>query len=234
MFFADPTATAALLISALLLTWLLVVRRRRPGNHTERGADSDWLDTVQSWPPQAVRVMTLPERLAYGTLCRALPRHLVLAQVPLSRFISVPSRHSYAQWLTRAGRLNVDLLVCDASSRVVAAVEIRSAQVTPSAAARHERLAKVLRAAGVTVHVWHESALPSTSTVRQLFQAKGDPATLELDGLGENDRRFLPVPEISEVLMDGDAAFNYNASNEPVPSGYFDDLDSTPARSANG
>ncbi|MDH5538232.1 MAG: DUF2726 domain-containing protein [Rhizobacter sp.] len=216
------------------MSWLLVVHRRRQESHSEHPADSEWLDTVQAWPPQAVRVMTLPERLAFDTLRRALPRHLVLAQVPLSRFISVPSRHSYSKWLSRAGRLNVDLLVCDASSRVLAAVEVRSPHDTTRSAERHERLASVLKAAGVTVHVWLENALPSTSAVRQLFKAKADTAAPELDGLGDNDRRFLPMPEIREVLMEGDA-FSYNASNEPVSSGYFDDLDTaTSAHSARG
>jgi hypothetical protein len=38
----------------------------------------------------------------------------------------VPTRHSYSDWLTRVGRLTVDLLVCDKSSRVVAVVDIRT------------------------------------------------------------------------------------------------------------
>lgn len=234
MALADPIASAALLISALLLTWLLVVHRRKLDSPTEPGNDSEWLDTVQAWPPQAVRVMTLPERLAYGKLRRALPRHLVLAQVPLSRFISVRKGHSYSQWLDRVGRLSVDLLICDPHSRVVAAVEVRSPNETASSAERHRRLANVLQTAGVAVHVWHESALPTTSRMRELLLAKADPNATEVDGIGDGDRRFLPVPEIQEVLMEGDV-FNYNASNEPVPSGYFDDLDAAAAaRSARG
>lgn len=219
----EPAAIAALLISALL-TLLLVARRRRSASDAGRAPESEVLDTVQAWPPQAVRVMTLPERLAYGNLRRALPRHMVLAQVPLSRFISVPPGNSYSQWLTRAGRLNVDLLVCDSSSRVIAAIEVRPPEQTQRSMARHQRLAEVLQAAGIKVHVWRETDLPTIAEVRELFNAKGsgtagDDMDIDMDG-----RHMLPVPEMQELLLQGDAV-EYNQANEPVPSGFFDDLD---------
>lgn len=223
----EPAALAALLISALL-TLLLVARRRRSAADTGRAPDSEVLDTVLAWPPQAVRVMTLPERLAYGTLRRALPRHLVLAQVPLSRFITVPPRNSYTQWLSRAGRLNVDLLVCDASSRVIAAVEVRSPDQTPRSVARHDRLAEVLQAAGVKVHVWRDTELPNIAAVRELFKGKEDAAAGDGSEIDLGGRHMIPVPEIQEFLMEGDG-LDYNLANEPVPSGFFDDLDAAAA-----
>ncbi|KNZ31005.1 MAG: hypothetical protein AD742_19675 [Methylibium sp. NZG] len=222
----EPAAIAALLISALL-TLLLVARRRRlsDSERSAQGRDRDALDTVQGWPPQAVRVMTLPERLAFGTLRRALPRHLVLAQVPLSRFISVPSGNSYSQWLTRAGHLNVDLLVCDSSSKVIAAVEVRSANQTPRSVARHQRLAEILQAAGIKVHVWRDDQLPTIAEVRELFKAnKNDAPVADQDEVDIGGRRMIPVPEMQELLMAGDG-LDYNQANEPVLSGFFDDLD---------
>lgn len=226
----DLPAIAALLISTVLMV-LLLARRRRAASEADAAPEAESLDTVQSWPPQAVRVMTLPERLAYGTLHRALPRHLVLAQVPLSRFIKVPPGKSYKQWLARVGRLNVDLLVCDSSSRVVAAIEVRASDPTPRSVERHERLAQVLQAAGIQVHVWAESHLPTIAEVRTLFLSKGEAsASLAADVAERGDidvggRRMLPVPEIQELLMEGDE-LDYQL-NEPVPSGFFDDLDAS-------
>ena len=228
----EPTAASALLISALLML-LLFARRRRSAMDAVRAPDSEVLDTVQAWPPQAVRVMTLPERLAYGTLRRALPRHLVLAQVPLSRFISVPSANSYAQWLTRAGRLNVDLLVCDSSSRVIAAVEVRSADQTQSSMARHERVAQVLEAAGVKVHVWRDTDLPNLAAVRELFKNRVDAAPGEGNDLDLGGHHMIPVPEMQELLMHGDE-LDYNLANEPVLSGFFDDLDAAAGAGKGG
>ena len=82
MFILDLTSTTSLLISTLLLLSVLWSRRREAG--AQRTAKRpQFLDTVQAWPPQAVRVMTLPERQAYELLRRAVPRNfMVLAQVP--------------------------------------------------------------------------------------------------------------------------------------------------------
>lgn len=204
---------------AALLTWILM-RRRTPaaaGPQREEG-----LDTIQAWPPQAVRVMTLGERQAYEVLKRALPGHVILSQVPLSRFISVPTRNPYQMWLQRAGRLAVDLLVCDYSSRAVAAVEVRTADESKRSAKRHQRLVEVLRAAGVQVLEWDEDNLPDVVGARGLFIPKNatQDAQQKIDAGG---RRLLPVPEIAEVLADGDAT-DYGQL-EPVPSAFYDDLD---------
>jgi Protein of unknown function (DUF2726) len=204
--------------AAALLTWLLM-RRRTPaaGPQLEEG-----FDTIQAWPPQAVRVMTLGERQAYEVLKRALPGHVILSQVPLSRFISVPTRNPYQLWLQRAGRLAVDLLVCDYSSRAVAAVEVRTADESKRSAKRHQRLVEVLRAAGIQVLEWDEDALPEVVDARQLFipKSEGKEAPTRIDA---NGRRLLPVPDIAEVLSHGDAT-DYGQL-EPVPSAFYDDLD---------
>jgi hypothetical protein len=210
-------ASAAL---AALLTWA-VMRRLRPAAPPPLKRE-EGLDTIQAWPPQAVRVMTLGERQAYEILKRALPGHVILSQVPLSRFISVPTRNPYQLWLQRAGRLAVDLLVCDYSSRAVAAVEVRTADESKRSAKRHQRLVEVLRAAGVQVFEWDEDDLPDIVDARELFipkkSAKEAPTKMDAGG-----RRLLPVPEIAEVLAEGDAT-DYGQL-EPVPSAFYDDLD---------
>jgi len=211
---------------ATLLTWVLM-RRRMPSAAVPQREEG--LDTIQAWPPQAVRVMTLGERQAYEVLRRALPGHVILSQVPLSRFISVPTRNPYQLWLQRAGRLAVDLLVCDYSSRAVAAVEVRTADESKRSAKRHQRLVQVLRAAGVQVLEWDEDNLPDVIDARELFipksQAKEEPAKIDAGG-----RRLLPVPEIAEVLSTGDAT-DYGQL-EPVPSTFYDELDDRVARQA--
>ena len=60
----EITSLAALMISALLVTWLWA--RRRGG--ARRKPAEEHLDTVQSWKPQAVRVLTLPERKAFDLM----------------------------------------------------------------------------------------------------------------------------------------------------------------------
>jgi hypothetical protein len=202
---------ATLLLAATLLTlmWL----RRRGG----------------AARPQAVRVMTLPERKAFELLRRALPRnHMVLAQVPLARFISVPTLHSYADWLHKVGRLCPDLVVCDASSRVVAIVEIATPDHGERSRKRHERVHRVVQAAGIPVHVWAEGSMPGVLEARALFKPRSaaDDNDETWAQVGAQGQRLIPVPDIQEVLAVGDDAYALDPLHDPVASGFFDDLDS--------
>ena len=228
----EPISGVALLATVPMLLSLIWMRWRG-GNSGRRSRLDEDLDTVQCWPPQAVRVMTLPERKALELLRRALPRnHLVLAQVPLARFISVPTQFAYAHWLHKVGRLCPDLLVCDASSRVIGVVEVRSPQDSPGSRKRHDRVHRVLVAAGIPVHVWSEATLPTVAEVRTAFGTKGaEMPHEEFDGLNPQGQRLLPVPEIKEMLAPGDESFALDPLHDPVASGFFDDLD---ALSASG
>src|SRR5580765_1337611 len=114
-----------LLALALLIGWLWL-RQRGAEASAEATAPSERIDTLIGWPPQATRVLTARERVAFGTLVRALPEYMVLAQVPMARFLSVPKRHSYADWLRRVGYQCIDFAVCDMAAQVVAVVELQS------------------------------------------------------------------------------------------------------------
>ena len=85
----DPIA--ALAFCTVLVLALLLWRRRHTGQR-QRSQRRDALDTVQDWPPEAARVLTIAERRAYDLLRNALPGFLILAQVPLSRFLRSEER----------------------------------------------------------------------------------------------------------------------------------------------
>ena len=116
-------------------------------------------------------------------LRRAMPGHLILAQVPLSHFIKVPTRLSYVEWLRRVGHVCVDLMVCDAASNVVTIIEVRQADRTESERARkrHQRVERVLRAAGIPLHVWNESVLPDPVAVRRALLPEDQDAERHVD-----------------------------------------------------
>ena len=114
-------------VIVLLLAWLWLRQRESGGtggNSRKAEKAADRIDTVTGWPPQATRVLSTQERLAFSTLVRALPEYMVLAQVPLSRFINVPKRNSYADWLRRIGYQSVDFVICDMSAQVVVVIEL--------------------------------------------------------------------------------------------------------------
>jgi hypothetical protein len=225
MDFINSSSSTALFAAALLLLTLLAVRRRTRGSNTQQGG-KEVLDTVQAWPPEPARVMTTHERQGYELLKRALPGYMVLAQVPLSRFVRVPMRHSYSEWLQRVGALGADLLVCDAGSRVLAVIDVRPEEESQRSRKRHERLARVLQAAGVRVHVWREGRFPTPAEVRTALAhdlARGAPPVAS-KASDSRPMPLAPVPSIQQVLADGDAA-SREAALEPVPSGFYDEFE---------
>jgi hypothetical protein len=232
----DPLSLFALAgVLALVLMWLGLRLRRGAGPAsvaTEK--QRDFADTVAAWPPEATRVLTSAERQAYDLLKRALPGSLVLAQVPLSRFVRVPAKHSYAQWLNRVGILNADLVLCDKTTRVLAVIDIRAPIDNPRSQERHERMARTLKAAGITVHVWREGALPDISVVRASLAEAFERGALPSHALSAKAPQnsgampLIPVPDISEVFADGDHALRAQDLSEPVASAFFDDMQAEP------
>lgn len=226
------------LVAAALVLFTLLWLRRRQREGRSAAIKRDELDTVIHWPPQSVRVMTVAERESFDLLRRALPGLMVLAQVPLARFVKVPTRHSYSDWLQRVGTLSADLLVCDTGSKVLAVIDVRSAGETERSRRRHERMARVLKAAGVKVYTWREDQLPSASQVRTLIGAellKHAPAVVPAKPQPMNSRPMplIPVAEIEEILAEGDKN-RHDQSLEPVSSGFFDDMEAAPTAVASG
>ena len=178
----DPTLIAAaaavvgMAVTAGLWQASRHTRRRPPVERTRSGAAGD---TLIAWPPEAAKLMNEVEQEAYNLLRTALPNHLILAHVPVSRFVRVPTRQSYAEWMRRIGHTCVDLLVCDATTKVLAVVDIRRhSEMIDSERQqrRRERLHRVLTASGITVQVWREGALPQPDVVARSLL--GDDAVL--------------------------------------------------------
>jgi hypothetical protein len=226
---------AVLLIGAL---WWRRSRQSKAAVSAERSLDG--LDTLAAWQPQATRVLSTAERLAYGVLVRALPDYIVFAQVPLARFIRVPTRHSYSEWLQRVGQLSPDLLVCDSSSQVVCAVDVQppGSHHSERARKRQERVRRVLKAADIPLHIWIEGALPTPEAARdQLFPKPVAPelSTTQPPAVAAADlaaaRAAVLKKEKERALLPDDPEFEPDEvieMREPPPSTWFDNLDSGP------
>ena len=231
------------LVVVALLAWLWL-RQRGGDARSEKIADR--IDTVTGWPPQATRVLSTPERVALGTLMRALPEHMILAQVPLSRFLNVPKRNSYADWLRRVGYQCVDFVVCDMAAQVVAVVELQPPQESDRGRKRLARIGRTLKAARVPLHVWSENALPSVDVAREAVLprpkptletgAAATPAATSATGVAATAATATvaaatatPAPAGSSPFEDSDRDSTLDERIEllePPPSTWFDDLDS--------
>ncbi|MFT3664367.1 DUF2726 domain-containing protein [Piscinibacter sp.] len=205
---------AAIVVLAVVL-WLLR-QRRRPAAAT--GDTERRLDTVAAWPPAATRILSSAERQAYGTLERALPGYMILAQVPLARFLKVPTRYSYSEWLRRLGTQCADLVVCDMASEVLAVIDVQPPAGAESERARKRlnRMARVLKAAGIPMHVWTDNALPSVEAAREMIMPR--PAAAQPAPASQPAALDAPLdaPELDERIE----------MREPPPSTWFDEFNS--------
>ncbi|RZT95062.1 DUF2726 domain-containing protein [Rivibacter subsaxonicus] len=226
IFYWVAGALAVLVLGGLVLR--ARASRAEMGNgRTGRGVEA--LDTVIAWPPEPTRVLTAVERRVFQVLRDELPEYLVLAQVPLSRFLRVPTRHSYTEWMRRAGQLCADLVICDGNTQVIAVVDIRRLGSTPSerAAKRHGRMDRVLRAAGVRVLTWYEENLPPKERVRELVLGR---AGMELAGREGGETISTRAADPREIVdrMEHETIPGVDEDAEPPTSTWFDDFDSNP------
>jgi hypothetical protein len=216
----------AILVASLLLVLTLIAARIRARPSVKSSATREALDTIIAWPPEATRVLSVAEREAYDLLRRAMPTCLVLAQVPLSRFIRVPTRHSYGDWLQRVGSINADLLLCDAGSRVLAVIDVRSANESVRARRRHERMARVLKATGIQLFTWSEVALPGLSDVRNSLASLLPPPAAAMPSVS----RPMPLSNSRSATDRQARPSMFDPATEPVASGFIDDFEPTPVR----
>ncbi|TAL19124.1 MAG: DUF2726 domain-containing protein [Aquabacterium sp.] len=231
-----PVAIVVVAIAVLVAVWFASRKRAaqaptKPGNNRPRGLDA--LDTLQSWAPERSRILTGSERQAFAVLRKALPEHMILAQVPLARFLRVPTRNSYNEWMRRVGQLCADILVCNSSSEVIAVIEIRQppAQESERGVKRHARMDRVLTAAGIALHVWREDVLPTPAAAREaILGAAAGLSPHEISGGGQA-RPFgmagAPLAASALPLLEDDLpeATELHGHREPPPSTWFDDLD---------
>jgi hypothetical protein len=215
----------ALLCAVPLVWWL--ARRQGPPIRPEMPAER--LDTLAGWPPEPTRILRSSERLAFSTLKLALPGYLILAQVPLARFLSVPKRNSYAEWMRRLGNQCVDFVVCDVTSQVVAVVEVRPPidQLDEKVRVRLDRVARALKAAKIPLHVWNEEKLPSIEAAREkllpsvpavpAFMAKKPAPVMAVAA----SAAVVGAAEFSDVAF-GNAAMNEPTLEAPLRDAYVE------------
>lgn len=228
----DTTLIYSIAIGAVLV--LLVWFGRRRSKTSDPTPDGERLDTLIGWPPQPAPILRASERLAYTTLKLALPGYMILAQVPIARFISVPKRSSYAEWMRRLGSHCVDLVVCDVTSQVIAVVELRSLdlQISEGLRRRLDRVARALAAVGVPLHVWNPDALPSIEAARASIAPKSPAVAAELaarkaaaQATTDPTNVRMPFADTDREWTDEDV-IEVIEMREPTAATWFDELDS--------
>jgi hypothetical protein len=193
---AVAAAAAAVVLCLVLALLARRLRKRRPAAgqpkakaRTDRPNSREGVDLLARYHPSAVRVLTAFEREAFDLVRAALPQHIVMAQVPLMRYLKVQDKRTEDDWLRGLSMLSADILVCDSSSRPVIAVEILPPNPGPRAQERHERMRQLLEGVGVRVLIWQEARLPAAEQARTQLQAAlesaGAPAARQKTSRGD-------------------------------------------------
>ena len=155
-------AVALVIVVTLGVGIALIVLRARGRTSTPAG----------HWPFSLRRPLTEPEQVLYHRLCQALPDHMVLAQVGLSRFLAVRRGHDARSWYDRIHRMSVDFLVCAKDATIITAIELDDASSpSPDRAAADLRKEKALRAAGVGLLRWNVNAMPAEAAIRSAIES---------------------------------------------------------------
>ncbi len=149
-----------LLLVALLAVVALFVLKKRGAQGSAEGP----------WPFYAKRPLSAPEQVLYHRLVAALPEHIVLAQVQVSRVLGVKKGFNHHEWNNRINRLSYDFVVCGKDSTVLAAIELDDK--THDAASRAEtdkKKDKASLAADVRLIRWHVKSMPDDAAIRAEF-----------------------------------------------------------------
>jgi hypothetical protein len=96
----ETTLLVVALVAVASIALRLLTRRRR------------FQFGTADWPFYVRRLMSQPEQVLYHRLVRALPEHIVMAQVQVSRVLGVKKGFNFYEWNNRIDRLSYDFVVC--------------------------------------------------------------------------------------------------------------------------
>jgi very-short-patch-repair endonuclease len=146
---------AAFVVLAIVLSIVAVVLRSKKGA-------SDGI-----WPYFAKKPLTPPEQVLYFRLLKALPDHMVLAQVQLSRMLGVKKGNNYQSWLNRINQMSADFVICAKDATVLAVVELDdSSHQSDRRKAADNKKERALTAAGIKLIRWQARELPDDAVIR--------------------------------------------------------------------
>jgi hypothetical protein len=176
------TTLLVVVLVVIALAGLRLLTRRRPFRF---GAGE--------WPFYVRKLMSQPEQVLYHRLVRALPDHIVLAQVQVSRVLGVKKGFNFNEWNNRINRLSYDFVVCAKDSTVIAAIELDDKSHESESRVRTDgKKDKATADAGLRLFRWNVRSLPSEGTIREELLVPLLPSQVRVSGEGR-----LELPNIS-------------------------------------
>lgn len=149
-------------VSVCILIGLVALHQRWPGFvSAPTGKDSS------PWPYYPKKLLSQPEQVLFHRMVQALPDHIVLAQVQVSRVLGVKKGSPFAVWNNKVNRLSYDFVVCRADASVLAVIELDDkTHASPSRIEADTRKERATSSAGLRLLRWNVRALPDVDTLR--------------------------------------------------------------------
>ena len=121
----------------------------------------------QDWPFTSQVPLSKVEQALYHRLVQTLPDLVVLAQVPLTRFLRLRMGRPWREWQERIGHETIDYLICDRDFAIIAAIELdhRSHGLVSREKADVVKN-RALAAAQLPLVRWRAADLPTAETIR--------------------------------------------------------------------
>lgn len=125
------------------------------------------------WPFYAKKPLTKPEQILFHRLITALPNHIVLAQVQVSRVLGVKSGNNFAQWNNRINRLSYDFVVCAKDSTVIAVIELDDSSHNQEKRRQTDaKKNKATEAAAIKIIRWNVKDIPDVARIKVAILAQ--------------------------------------------------------------
>lgn len=124
----------------------------------------------ETWPFIERRLQTKSEEQLYQRLKKALPEHQIFVQVQASRVIDVKKGNDYQKWFNRINRMSLDYVVCDATLKTVAVIELDDpSHKEKSRQEADAKKDKAMQSAGIRMIRWTKT--PSIEEIRAQLTA---------------------------------------------------------------
>lgn len=151
------------LVSVLIVLILLLFRKQLFTARTPtRG---QWKD--EAWPFYAKQLLSQPEQILFHRLVKALPEHIILAQVQVSQVLGVHKGFNFYEWNNRINRLSYDFVVCNKDGSVLAVIELDDkSHESKERVEADKRKDRATGAAGIRMVRWNVKAIPDELVIQ--------------------------------------------------------------------
>lgn len=154
------------LVSVLIVLILLLFRKQLFTTRTP--TRSQWKD--EAWPFYAKQLLSQPEQILFHRLVKALPEHIILAQVQVSQVLGVHKGFNFYEWHNRINRLSYDFVVCNKDGSVLAVIELDDkSHESKERVEADKRKDRATTSAGIRMIRWHVKVIPEESAIKDAF-----------------------------------------------------------------